>query len=187
MSKVNKREVIDIGYHIFALEGPEHIDERVAQEVHLKRNEFHNQFGAEENFIEELLSHHIELVDEFLEEAAECKSWDPDLIQLLVHFKTTILFNRQLKLQSNNPIFQLTFNRISYLVQSQVFDIWRKFTNMQPHLELSRELYEVMRDIFHSRITNENLNYEYLKALATEFRTLIEKLIKLEQTVLKGN
>jgi hypothetical protein len=66
MAKINKREAIDIGYHIFALEGPLHIDERVAQEVRVKRSEFHDQFGDDENFTEELLLHHVELVDQFL-------------------------------------------------------------------------------------------------------------------------
>jgi hypothetical protein len=81
----------------------------------------------------------------------------------------------------------MTYNRIGYLVQREVFDIWRKYTNLQPHLERSRELYEVLRDVFHSRITNDNFNYPYLQTLTEEFKTLIEKLLKLEQTVLQGN
>ncbi len=187
MPKISRREVIEIGYHIFAMNGPEHVEDRVAQEVNLKRNEFHDQFGSEETFIEQLLSHHIALVDEFLEDTEHCKSWDPDLINLIVEYKTTILFNRQLKLHSNDPIFSLTFNRVSYLVRAQAFDLWRKYTDLWQHHELSLELFEVLRDVFHSRISSEKMNYEYLKSLTNEFKGLIEKLIKLEQTVLKGN
>jgi len=187
MPKINKREVIDLGYQIFALKGPEHVDELVAQEVNLKRSEFHDQFGSEETFIEQLLSHHIALVDEFLEDTEQCKSWNPDLINLIVEYKTTVLFNRQLKLHSSDPVFSLTFNRISYLVRAQAFDHWRKYTDLWQHHELSLELYEVLRDVFHSRISSEKMNYEYLKSLTGEFRTLIEKLIKLEQTLQKGN
>lgn len=186
MPKINKREIIEIGYQIFALKGPEHVEERVAQEVNLKRHEFHEQFGSEDTFIEQLLSHHIELVDDFLEDTEQCKSWDA-LLDLIVEYKITVLFNRQLKLHSSDPVFGLAFNRISYLIRAQAFDLWRKYTDLWQHHELSMELFEVLRDVFHSRITNENLNYEYLKSLTGEFRALIERLIKLEQNVLRGN
>jgi len=187
MPKISKNDVIDVGYALFALEGPEHIEERVEQEMGLKHAEFLSRFGAEEIFIEALIAHHIELVDDFLEETEHCTSWDPALLNLIVDYKLTVLFNRQLKQHSGNPVFHLTYNRISYLVQSHAFELWRKYMNLHPHMELSRELYEVLRDVFHSRITRENLNYEYLKSLAGEFRTIIEKLIHLQQTVLQGN
>src|SRR5689334_6896244 len=101
MPSLNKREVIEIAYHIFAMEGPAHVNERVAHEVHLKKSECQDRFGQEEDFIDELILHHIELANEFLSDAGKCKSWDPEFIELLVHFKTTVLFNRQLKLHSD--------------------------------------------------------------------------------------
>lgn len=187
MTIPGKKDIIEIGYSIFALEGPEHLDEKVAEEVKIKRSELQDRFGVHDDIVEQLLAYHIEIIDDFLEDLRKCKTWDPDFINLIVDYKIPILFNRQLKLHSSDPVFNLAYHRISYLIRTEALDKWGKYTGLSKHVALSAELLEVIRDMFHSRITPENLNYEYLKALSVEFKSIIARLIKLEENVLKGN
>src|SRR5690349_6085614 len=104
MSKIkNSLAWVEGGYNQFALEGLDglHI-EPLARKLVLNKSGFYHYFGDLEGFSSELLHLHESKVTQFLQEIKETKTLDPDYLNLLVKYSTTVMFQTQLMRTKKN-------------------------------------------------------------------------------------
>src|SRR5215831_837203 len=87
------------GYEGFAFKGPAGIVvENISAELGVSKSAFYHHFGDQQYFIEMLLDEHLERASGLGKEARYVVSFIPDLPNLILRYKTAILFHRQLRM-----------------------------------------------------------------------------------------
>lgn len=85
-----KKKWIEIGYDLFANEGPEGVQvERMSRILKLNKSGFYHHFGNMELFSSELVTYHHHMIELYLADAAACKNIDPEYLEVMVKHKHT--------------------------------------------------------------------------------------------------
>lgn len=66
------------------------------------------------------------------------------------------------------------------LVDPAVVPSFSEFIGMPGQIELGRKYFELSRDMFYSRITEDKMNEEYLRGLLYEVRKVLQDAIQLK-------
>ncbi len=165
---------IDNGYALFAREGLEGIQvERLAKILNLNKSGYYHYFGSQDVYLEQLMNHHFQLADPLAKDMRKIRQFDPDFFQTLLRYKTPVMVHMQLVRNRHHPSLEKTFVKVNNLVDPAVVPSFPEFIGMPGQIELGRKYFELSRDMFYSRITEDKMNEEYLRSLLYEVRKVL--------------
>lgn len=175
----NKNRWIEAGYELFAREGHEGIQvERLARILHLNKSGFYHYFGTLENYFKALMLHLSNQSDLIVGQAKTATSFDPGFLTVMINNTMTIMATVQLVSNRNVPVFTETFREVTQKIDTALLPLWAAHIGVTNNPRLALRYFEMIRDVFFSRITFETLNYDYLHELASEAKTIILELNK---------
>jgi AcrR family transcriptional regulator len=173
----NKDIWIKTGYEIFALSGVAGLKiESLAKKVGISKSSFYHHFTDIEIFVPFLLQYHIQQSFIIAEKELKATCIDPELIDILVQHKTDLLFNRQLRINRNVPLFAETLSKSDKAVGNGFVMIWVKELNLKLSQRQLEGIFELALENFFLQINFDNLNHKWLseyflnlKAIAGKF------------------
>ena len=173
----SKRLWIEVGYDMFAKEGPKSLKvEVIARRVGISKSSFYHHFADLEIFTEILLNQHLEKVKIIAEAEKQCKNVIPELLHLLVSVKQDLLFNRQLRVNRNVLAYRDCFERASREVGAAVLGIWAEALDLSDDSNLARAVLNLSLENFYLQITEETLTYEWLLTYVNDLQTVVRAL-----------
>ncbi|MGL2986200.1 TetR/AcrR family transcriptional regulator [Flavobacterium sp. RSSA_27] len=165
---------IELGYTIFANEGPSAIKiEQLARKVGKSKSSFYHHFADTSVFLEELLKYHLKQSQKISILAKACQTITPDFIHLLLQIKTDILFNRQLRVHRDNPVFKECFLSANIPVENAFLQIWTAGIGLESNVKFAKMLLQLTIENFYLQITAANLNEEWLTHYFNEIKTMV--------------
>ena len=168
-----KEEWIKVGYKNFAVDGPKELKiERLARQVQKNKSSFYHYFSDTEIFTQQLLEYHLVQAGIVAEKESQCKT-QPELIDILVFHKMDLLFNRQLRIHRENPLFKSCFEKVSTIATPAIMGIWSKIIELDDQSYLAGLVFKLGIENFYLQITEENLNHNWLNDYFAEFKHLI--------------
>ncbi len=179
MAKSNSREQwIEMGYSVFAKEGLQGIRiEVLARILGLNKSSFYYFFGDLENYKAELVRHHFIKADYLVSDISSCANFDPDFLTMLTRHKVPVIVHMQLVMNRTIPLFFNAYGEINDKVDPKAMPFWATFIGIPHNPELALQYWQVIRDMFYSRISLDNLNYPFLKNIAQEAKGIAEKML----------
>jgi AcrR family transcriptional regulator len=167
------------GYRLFSREGLDGIQvERLARILGLNKSGFYHYFGDLEGFCSELVSLHKKKVGNFLQEVAETKKLDPDYLYLLIKYSETVIFQVQLT-RSLNHLFSEASRWVDQKVDTAIRRLWSDFIEVPNDSDGGMRYYAIVRDMFYTRISFQNLNYTFLHNLVKDAKAIMNEISEL--------
>ncbi len=174
---VSKDNWIEVGYTVFALQGPKGIKiEALSKQVKVSKSSFYHYFADVEIFIGHLAKHHLVKSAIIARKENNAQSIDPDLINILVEHKIDLLFNRQLRINRENKLFQDTLIKSNNIIGNGFVNLWAKDLRLNLSNRQLQSIFELALENFYLQINPENLNTEWLSAYFSNLRTLAKNL-----------
>ncbi len=166
---------IETGYQLFAEEGHEGIQiERLSRISGLNKSGFYHYFGDTDGFFKHLIREHDQNVDAFLDEFIKEGTYDPGFLNLMIKRKYVTFFQVQLVRNRHIKIFLEAHDRNNQKIDSIILPYFSKEVGLVE--EVSKPYYEIMRDVFFTRVNLKNMNYEFLHDLMEEFKSMIPQI-----------
>ncbi|MBX2977134.1 MAG: TetR/AcrR family transcriptional regulator [Ignavibacteriaceae bacterium] len=151
------------GYESFALLGDKGlIIEQLAKEVGISKSSFYHHFADLEIFREKILLHHLSKSSIIAEKERKAEKINPDLINILIEHKTDLLFNRQLRINSNKSNFKDTLIKSSKIIGTDFIKLWLKDTKLNLTSKQAEGIFELAMENFFLQINQDNINKEWL-------------------------
>ncbi len=176
---MNKNKLLWIkeGYYVFGRKGPNglHI-ENLAKKLNKSKSSFYHYFGDIENFQEVLLGFHLNRAVQIAKMGKECKNMDPDVIKLLVDTKDDLLFNKQLRLNFQNPLFKSCFEQSFEKITSSYSDKWNIDIGLEQNPMLGKVILHLIVDNFFLQVNDENLTYPWFHEYMNNLRSVIQQI-----------
>lgn len=177
MADDSKRLWIEVGYDMFAKEGPKSLKvEVIARRVGISKSSFYHHFADLEIFTETLLNQHLKRAKIIAEAETHCKSVIPELLLLLVSVRDDLLFNRQLRVNRHVPAYRECFEKASREVGTAVLGIWAETLGLSDDSGLARAVLNLSLENFYLQITEETLTYEWLLTYINDLQTVVRAL-----------
>lgn len=174
MSKNSKYKWIDAGYELCAKEGAEGIQtERLARILNLNKSGFYHYFENSENFLKELLKHHLEIASQMALETAMCRTLDPDYFQLAVKYKVCLLFQGQLLRKENISTYKEVRTAVNEILDKEFLPLGSQFINLTHDPEAARQYFNIVKNSFFLKANYDNLDYELLYSVLMEAKQLM--------------
>ncbi len=178
MTAVNKESWIEIGYEIFALYGQGELKiERIAKKVGISKSSFYHHFADHDLFMEHLLTHHISQSRIIAEKERHVKNVTPELVNVLIEHKTDLLFNRQLRINRNNKLYNETLSKSNKIVGDAFIHVWIKELNLKLTKTKIDGIFELALENFYLQINNDNLNFDWLSEYFNNFKKIANSLV----------
>ncbi len=180
MAKSNSKEQwIEIGYNVFAKEGLPGIRiEALARNLRLNKSSFYHFFGDLENYKAELIRYHFTKADHLVSDIALCTNFDPDFLNTVIRHKVSVVVHMQLVTNRTVPLFFNAYEKINDIVDPKAVPFWAAFIGIPHNPDLALQYWQVVRDMFYSRISLDNLNYAFLKNIVQEAKGIAEKMLQ---------
>jgi AcrR family transcriptional regulator len=167
----------EVGYDLFAHEGWQGIHvERLARITQLNKSGFYHYFGDLDGFAMELINLHKRNINIFLQEIRETKNLDPDYFVLLVKHAATIMFQIHLTRDKGHHSFHEVSEKVDQWINLGVRQLWLDFMGTHINGDLAMRYYYIVRDMFYTRASFQNLNYQFLKITVTEAKAIMIKI-----------
>jgi AcrR family transcriptional regulator len=181
MSKNNSEYTwIEAGYNQFAAEGLEGIQvERLARITGLNKSGYYHYFGDRDTFVEKLMDHHLHLAITYTNELKQIEQFDPQYMELLIKYRTQVMFSNQLIRNRDHQLLASTMQRINEMVDPILSKLFADFIGFKDHLEFSAKYLNQVRYMFHAQITPERLNYPFLRDFMNDAKELIQRAVDL--------
>jgi hypothetical protein len=90
----------------------------------------------------------------------------------------------QLVRNRHHPLLFESFTKVNKKVDPVILPLWSEFIGLTHNPDLAYRYYEQVRDMFYSRITLEDMNYNFLAALLGEARAIVDEMLKDVKTEL---
>lgn len=175
----NVNHWIETGYGLFAEEGLEGLNvERLARVASLSKSGFYHHFGDRDEFLKRILDLHLTNAQSMTVELREMRSIDPDLLDILIRRKTSILAHQQLVKNRKNKRCEECLNEVNRLIDPLVIPLWAEFIGLPKSPELAYRYYEVVRDMFYARLTPALFTQEHLRMLVVQEAKRILELLQ---------
>lgn len=164
MMKNSEIQWIEVGYEIFASEGPKGLKvEVLAKKVKKNKSSFYHHFSDLEVFTSCLLNHHLSQAEKMIGEEKKCKILIPDLLNVFLDFKQDLLFNRQLRINRSIPAFRECFEKTNEEGAQAILPLWTKALGLTENSRLSYMILALSIENFYLQITHETLTYQWLE------------------------
>jgi hypothetical protein len=168
---------VEQGYQLFAEEGLDGIQvERLARILQLNKSGFYHHFGDLEGFCSQLVILHFAKVNFFLAGIHQCKQLDPDYLLLLTRHAHTVMFQVQLTRNKEHFDFYQTSERVDRRVNHNIQKLWSDYIGVQHSHDLMIRYFSIVRDMFYTRISFDNLNYQFLRDFADNAKGLVDQI-----------
>lgn len=173
----NKLAWIQEGYFVFGRSGPNGLNvELLAKKLKKSKSSFYYYFGGMETFQEELLAYHLVRAEQIAAMGQECKNMDPDVINLLVKTKDDLLFNKQLRLNFQNPAFKKCLEQSSKKINDSFLDKWNIAIGFEQNPMLGEVILYLLRDNFFLQVTDDNLTYQWFHDYLNNLFAIIRQI-----------
>ena len=170
---------IQVGYDIFAKEGPKGLKvEVIARHVNKSKSSFYHHFADVEIFTSRLLDYHLERARIIAQRERLCTNVVPELLNVLIEFKQDLLFNRQLRVHRNIPEFTQCFEQASNEVGEAIVDIWAEALGLTEDSNLALMVLKLSLENFYLQITDETLTYEWLENYIRDLQAMVAQFKK---------
>jgi AcrR family transcriptional regulator len=171
------------GYETFALLGEKGlIIEQLAKEVGKSKSSFYHHFADLDIFLEKILLHHLNKSSIIAEKERKAEKINPDLINILIEHKTDLLFNRQLRINSNKSNFKELLIKSSETIGNDFIKLWLADTKLNLTPKQAEGIIELAMENFFLQINQDNINKEWL---ATYFDNLNRITRNFEATIVR--
>lgn len=169
---------LDTGYTIFSIEGLYGIQvERLARITQLNKSGFYHYFGDRDSFVEHLLKFHRQKAVVLASAIKQAPSFDPDFINLIVEWKEAIFFHRQLIVHRHIRIIEECFEEVNSITDPQTLPLWAEYLGIARNDQLASRYFEMVRDMFYTRLKPENISYDFIRTLAEDARKMVNEMI----------
>jgi AcrR family transcriptional regulator len=173
----NSASWAEAGYSLFAREGLDGIQvERLARILQLNKSGFYHYFGDLEGFCVELLDLHKKRINFFVEEVNGIKKLDPDYLHLVISHTETVMFQAQLIRYPNNPFLYAASEMVDQKVRVAIRELWYDYLDVPSDTEVGMRYYSMVRDMFYTRISFQNLNYTFLHNMVADAKSIIDEI-----------
>ena len=166
-----KQEWLDKAYLEFAENGPQNISiNKIAKEMGASRSSFYHHFSELDILIEELLSMHYKISQEFIRQGKErCNRLIPDLYSLLAEYPIPLKFSRQLfhhkHIPNCNFLFIKTYEESA---NGFILDLFAEHMNLNPGNKKVLNLYQTLGESWYSRLDPDDLSAESMQKHAED-------------------
>ncbi len=152
------------GYETFAFFGENGLKvEQLAKSVGISKSSFYHHFADLDIFVEKLLLHHLEKSKVIAEKEKYAKTINPELINILLEHKTDLLFNRQLRINSNKSNYKDTLLKSNSIIGKDFISLWLTDTKLNIIQKQAEGLFELALENFFLQINSDNLNKSWLE------------------------
>ncbi len=174
MKKESQSNWISEGYKLFALEGPTGLKVEVLSKAMQKnKSSFYHLFVDKPFFISKLLDYHLQRSQEIAIEERNCKNIIPDLLNFLTSIKIDLLFNRQLRIHGNDPIFKDCLLESNKIVEAAILEIFARDLGLGSDLSLAQSFLDLSIENFYLQINEETLNFEWLEQYIIKLKKIV--------------
>ncbi|HAC24608.1 MAG TPA: hypothetical protein DCE81_06800 [Cytophagales bacterium] len=91
----------------------------------------------------------------------------------MANHKLTILATMQLVRNRNVPMLMETYREVTQKIDTALLPLWAEFIGLAHNQLLALRYFEMIRNMFFSRITDNTLHNDFLVMLATEAKGLV--------------
>lgn len=163
MSNTSLEPWIQKGYELFAVSGPSGLKiEPLSKAIGISKSSFYHHFADLEIFTGYLLQYHLKQSAVIAEKEQKATTIDPELINILVEHKIDLLFNRQLRINQNIPVFSETLVQSNKLVGNAFVMTWLKDIGLNLNQKQLEGIFTLALENFYLQINWDNLNYQWL-------------------------
>lgn len=152
------------GYQVFATLGENGLKiEQLAKEVGISKSSFYHHFADIDFFLERLFMHHLDQSMVIAEKERKAKTIQPELINILLEHKTDLLFNRQLRINSNQPNYKQALMKSNAIIGNDFIQLWLTDTKLTLSEKQTEGLFELALENFFLQINSDNLTEKWLE------------------------
>jgi AcrR family transcriptional regulator len=170
-------EWMNAGYDIFAREGTDGLQvERLARIVSLNKSSFYYFFGDMEGYRAKLLDLHKKIALDFVTELKEVKTIEPDYLNLLVKYKTPVMFQMHLTRSKSNNEFRKMVELVDQMQDAILNPVWCEYLDVDERSDLGIRYFNIVRDTFYSRVSFQTFTYQLLQSVLGEARSILNHL-----------
>ena len=177
---------IEKGYEHFGLYGPERLSIKlIAQEHDIARTSFNYYFSNKEEFCDELIEKHYDLVHQFCDAGElQCKKYFPDLHALILTFPIGLKFMKQLFNHRYNDKFNDVFVKCNEVVERKfALGLFMDYYKLPLTVQEAAQLHASLTDTWYSRLDIDDLKLEKLSSAADEIMQTILALMKKSRSL----
>lgn len=172
------------GYEKFALFGESSLKvEHLAKEVGKSKSSFYHLFADTEIFIAALFEHHLNKSKIIANKERLSSTIKPELINILLQHKIDLLFNRQLRINSNKQNYKDILLKSNQYIGNDFVMLWLKDTKLNFTIQQAASLLELALENFFLQINQENLCFEWIE----QFFDNLERVAKNFSKPLDGS
>lgn len=176
-----EQDWIDIGYRIFALDGPQSLKvERLSRAVGKNKSSFYHYFADLEVFTQRLLDFHLSQARIVADKEAQSKN-EAELSEVILQHKEDLLFNRQLRIHRDNPYFKKCFDEVTSFATPAMLPVWKKIIGLSENNYLAETILALSLENFFLQITDETLTDEWLRTYFEKIRSMIAHFKNLQK------
>ncbi len=174
----NAERWILAGYHTFAKNGDSGLKiESLAREIGISKSSFYHHFIDSEVFMEHLLRHHLERISLLAEKEKHLENIDPQLIQVILEFKTDLLFNRQLRFCRHISAYADVLKKGDELFGNEFVLLLARELGLATGLYKLEQLYGLALENFFLQINETTLSHEWLTHYFKELKGTIKQIL----------
>ena len=167
---------MNVGYTVFAQEGHEGIQvERLARMLNLNKSGFYHYFGDTHEFLKHLIQENDRIIDRELESISKVGSYDPGFFNLMLQNKYLCFFHIQLVRNRHVRIFLEAHERNNKKIDALTLPYFSREVGLPE--EVAKPYYEMMRDMFYTRVDIKTMNYEFLHSMMEKFKNMVPMIV----------
>lgn len=166
------------GYTLFAEEGLDGLRvERLARILQLNKSGFYHYFGDMDGYCVELLHLHKQKFELYFKEISSIKTIDPDWFKIAIKFKVQIIFQRQLLRCKKNSVFYQAAEALDQEA-GLLSELWSEYLGLgyAQSRDLAIRHFCMVRDMFYTRASLQNLTYEFIHSVFSEAKILLHQI-----------
>ena len=133
-------------------------------------------FGDLEGFCIELLELHKKKINVFIEEVYGVKKLDPDYLHLVITHTEMVMFQVQLIKYPSNNFLHAASEIVDQKVRVAVRELWCDYLDVPSDTDLGMRYYSMVRDMFYTRISFQNLNYTFLHDMVADAKSIMDEI-----------
>lgn len=176
MSNDKEQQWLAEGYRLFAQSGAAALNiQQIARNINKNKSSFYHYFGDMESFIPALLQYHIEQASIFADDIKACTTIKPDLIELFVEHKNDLLFHKHLRMQREKEAFKNCYEKAFAHMEEAFLEKWMEFLGLTDRPMFAGTFLNMTVENFLLRITEQNLNYDWLDNYLNEVQNFIKQ------------
>lgn len=171
---------IEKGYEHFGLYGPNSLSIKlIAQELDIARTSFNYYFLDKEEFCDELIEKHYDLVNQYCDAGKlYCNKYVPDVHELILSFPNGLKFQKQLFNHRHIEKFNKVYVKCNEIGDQQfVIQLFIDYFKLPLSVEEAKQLHGALLDTWYSRLDINDLALEKLIGSTEEIMQTILKLM----------